>query len=204
MPAGLVTSAKRSKGGRRSEDLDGYFVRTRTPLRVTRWCPAQQDSAAHGEGSIWFVSEREKGAVGQRIDGEPMAAFAAAIEPLPMQHAIDVVGAARGALLAGKSRSKRERIGAAALETGTMPGGERGRLVQEEQLGVARAPDLAVPALEFEHATDPAARYPPARAQRAVIAMKPPAAIAEYKAARGIGEQIAERIDAIGKRHRFS
>src|SRR5262245_37759011 len=105
-------------------------------------------------------------------------------------------------MVTGESRSKSLRIGAAALEAGTMAGGERGRLIQEEQFGVARAPNVAVPAFEVEHAADPAARDPAPRAQRAVSAMKPPAAIAEHEAARRVGEQIAEWIDAIGKRHR--
>jgi hypothetical protein len=83
-----------------------------------------------------------------------------------------------------------------------MPGGKRGRLVEEEQLGVAGAPDIAVPAFEVENTADPAAGHPAPRAQRAVVAVKPPAPIAEHETARGVGEQLAERIHTVGKRHR--
>ena len=82
-----------------------------------------------------------------------------------------------------------------------MTGGKRGRLVEEEQLGVALPPDVAVPSLELEDAADPTARHPSAQPERAVVAVKVPPAIAEEQPARGIGEELPERIDAVGERH---
>src|SRR5262249_28557309 len=101
MPARRVARRQGGEGAGRREHVDGYGARTRTPLRVTRWCPAQQDVAAHGQRAARLVRNREKRAVRQRLDGEPMAAFAAAVEALPMQYAVDVVGAARTAIPAG-------------------------------------------------------------------------------------------------------
>ena len=56
--------------------------------------------------------------------------------------------------------------------------------------------------LEFEPAADPLPRNEAPGAERAVVAMEAPAAVAHEQAAGGIGEQLAERIDAIGQRHR--
>ena len=48
----------------------------------------------------------------------------------------------------------------AALETGAMAGGERGRLIEKEEFGVASAPHLAPPAFERANTDDPALRGP--------------------------------------------
>ena len=83
-----------------------------------------------------------------------------------------------------------------------MPGGERGRLVEEKKLGVVSAPHLATAVLEPAHADEPVLRLPAAAAQRPVVAMQPPAAIAHQPAALGDGVKFAERIDAILQRPR--
>src|SRR2546425_9375736 len=132
-----------------------------------------------------------------------MAAFAAAVQALGMKHAVDLVSAERSAVPAGESGSKELRVCVAAFEARTMPRRERSGLVEEEQFGVARAPNVAVASFEVETAADPSPRHPAPPPQRAVVAMETPAAIAEEQAAGGIGEQITERIDAIGKRHRL-
>src|SRR5262245_54178680 len=102
---------------------------------------------------------------------------------------------------ARKRRGKCLRIVAAAFEAGPVTGGKRGRLVEEEQLRIALAPHLAMPSLEFEEAANPGVRDPASAPQRAVVAMEAAAAIAEEQPARGISDEIAERIDAIGQRH---
>ena len=58
-----------------------------------------------------------------------------------------------------------------------------------------------MPSLEVETATNPSARNPAPGAEGLPVAMETPAAIAEQQAARIIGKQIAERIDAVGQRH---
>ena len=69
---------------------------------------------------------------GEFVDREAMTAFAAANKALRMQHAIDAVGARRSVATARERGGKGARVRAAALETRTMPGGERGRLIEEE------------------------------------------------------------------------
>ena len=81
-----------------------------------------------------------------------------------------------------------------------MAGGERGRLVEEEKLGVELAPHVALTALEGAHADQPVLGLPAAAAQRSIVAMDPPAAIAHEPAALGDGVKLAERIDAILQR----
>src|SRR3954454_15347803 len=70
-----------------------------------------------------------------------------------------------------------------------------------EQLGVAPTPNVSMPSLEVEAATNPSARDPASSAEGLPVAMEAAAAIAEQQAARSIGKQIAERIDAVGQRH---
>ena len=82
-----------------------------------------------------------------------------------------------------------------------MAGGERRHLVEEEQLAIAVAPDRAVAIVEGELAADPLPRRLAARPQRACLVMQTAAAIAHEQSARRAREQMAERIDAVGKRH---
>ena len=81
-----------------------------------------------------------------------------------------------------------------------MAGGERGRLVEEEELRVVPAPDVAAPVLEFADANEPVLVFPAAAAKSLIVAMQPPAAIAHEPATLGDGVQFAERIDAILQR----
>ena len=82
-----------------------------------------------------------------------------------------------------------------------MAGGERRHLVEEEQLAVALAPYVAMAVVEFEIAADPLLGCPTPCAELLGVIMQPAAAIAHEQSARGISEQIAKRIGAVGKRH---
>jgi len=64
-------------------------------------------------------------------------------------------------------------------------GGESGHLIEEKQLGVIAAPDVAPTILELQHAADPLTRRKTLRSQRLVIVMKLAATIAKHRAARG-------------------
>ena len=85
-----------------------------------------------------------------------------------------------------------------------MPGSERGRLVEEEELGEAARLEqrLAVPAAELEPAGDPAlpveSPYDPAR--RIVET----AAVSVDEAASGICDQLVQRRDAVLQRHQVN
>ena len=105
-------------------------------------------------------------------------------------------------LPAANARAERLRVGAAADEARPVAGGERRRLVEKEQLGVAVAPDAAMAALERADAGDPLPRRPAATAERLVGAMEAPAAVAHQRAARGDGDERAVGIDAVLQRPR--
>lgn len=73
-----------------------------------------------------------------------------------VQHGVDGVSAA----LCGKARRKIIGRRAAAFKAGTMAGGQRCHFIKKEQFRVAVSPDLALAALEFTQANDPAPRRP--------------------------------------------
>ena len=72
---------------------------------------------------------------------------------------------------APRGSAKRLGVLAPAFEAGPMAGGERGHLVEEEQFGVAVAPDVALPVLELRarqqiHCARRAAPAPSVRSSR--------------------------------------
>src|SRR5271166_4052933 len=137
-------------------------------------------------------------AVGQNIEARPPERLFPVSQTLAMQHLVHRVGAKAGAV--GKGGEERLRRLVPAFETGAMAGGERGWLVDKEELGIALAPHLAPSPAEFAHAGDPSLVGPPPRAERPVVAMEPSAAIAHHPASCSDGVKRAERIDAILKR----
>ena len=89
----------------------------------------------------------------------------------------------------------------AAERARAVPRGERRRLVEEEELGEAAGLEEggAPPAAELEPACDPALAVvsPPYPASLVVQA----AAISVHETARGVGDQLARRGDAVSERH---
>lgn len=83
-----------------------------------------------------------------------------------------------------------------ALGAWAVAGGECGRLVPEEELGVvAGAHDLAAATLELEPAVDPALELVGAADVTVVVVEE--AAVAEEMAAGGVGDQLAEGSDSV-------
>src|SRR6478609_8058877 len=132
-----------------------------------------------------------------------MPPLGAAIEPLGVQHQVHLIGAGSSQKLKRPlpRRSKRFRILAPAFEAGPVASGERGHLVHKKQLGVIAAPDVALAALEIQHAADPLPRRPAPAGQLLVVGVEASAAIAQEQAARGRSEQLAKRIDAVLQGH---
>ena len=127
--------------GRREHVRDA--ARARDLLRCSR--AALQRSrcdAAHRKrdaGSFFSVSER---AVGQIIDRHFVRSLRAAVEPFRLKHEIHLGRVRNGAALRLRPfLGERFRVRAAAFEAGTVTGRERRHLVEEEQRGVAVAPD---------------------------------------------------------------
>ena len=90
---------------------------------------------------------------------------------------------------------------AAALGAGTMPGRERGRLVEEEELRVpARLHQRRAPAVpEPEPACDPPLHLIAADDAAGVVVEA--AAVSVDEAARRIGDELSERCHAVLERH---
>ena len=76
---------------------------------------------------------------GRSSIGQTMRPLGAAVEPLGMQDHVHLGGARALGSLRARRQCFGEGLGilAPALETGPVPGRERGHLVEEEQLGVA-------------------------------------------------------------------
>ena len=120
---------------------------------------AQSDSGAHGVGAPVARDHRPVRQVAeprppQSLCGDSRPARDAALRP-----------SRRRRPGAGKGGEKGLRRLAPALEAGAVAGGERGRLVEKKELGVAIAPHLAPAALERADADDPAPRRPAPSAQ---------------------------------------
>jgi len=84
-----------------------------------------------------------------------------------------------------------------------MPGGQRGRLVEEEQLGVAVGLHhrRAVAPFELEHAGDPLPGGPAAGPERAVRQMEGAATVAQHQAAVRRGDDLTLGRDSVLERH---
>jgi len=144
------------------------------------------------EGPVWHVVQ-----VGAVV---PLPACLAVVS-LPMELRVDLVGADLPRVEVAPQRAEPLVVPAAAECTRAMPGSERGRLVEEEELGeLARLEQrMTVPAAEGQAAGDPASPVvapadPPVRVVET-------ASVAVDEAARRIRDELAERRDAVLERH---
>ena len=154
--------------------------------------------AANGEGIL--SGEGDENAVRQLVDVAAVPPFGAAVEAFGVQNVVHRRRAGARPV-AGKFQREVGCFLAPALEAGPVPGRERGHLVEEEQFGVVAPPDIALAALETQHAADPLPAGMAALAERAIVAMEFAAAIAEQRSARLAREQFTEGVDAVGQRH---
>ena len=142
--------------------------------------------AAYGESSA-IASEHRP--IGKIDDLAAVCALCPADEAFGMK---DIVHRRRpqtmpeGAL-PGSGEGQRMRT--PAFEAGPMTGRQRGHLIEEEQFGIAIAPDTALAAFEIELAADPLLRRIAAIAEGAVIAVDVSAAIAHEQTAHGVRDK---------------
>lgn len=116
-----------------------------------------------------------------------------------VQGAVEIV---EGLLRVRPEGAEAAGVFAAALEAGTVSGGEGGELVGKEELRVAAGGhEHAAPPAEVEPADNPAPGDPVARLQLAVGVVKAAAAVAHPKALFRNGVQLAPRVDAVLERH---
>ena len=96
-------------------------------------------------------------------------------------------------------------VRAPAVGARAMAGGEGGRLVEEEELGVgARAHDRMGMVLELENAADPCPAGPSSFRQVPIRRVNPATAVPEHRAAGGGGNDFAPRRHPVLQRHRGS
>jgi hypothetical protein len=125
----------------------------------------------------------------------------AGLDALGVKPPVDRVRADFTGMQLGPELREADVVLPAAERAGPMPGGEGGRLVEEEEL--REAPGLqertALPAAELESASDPAL---------AVVASADPAGVVVKAAtvpvdqtARGVCDQLAQRCDPVLQRH---
>ncbi len=82
---------------------------------------------------------------------------------------------------------------AAALKTGPVASGKCCNLIEKKQLGIAVAHDLALAALELEHADDPLPRRPAPFAQCfGLWIMDPATTITKNRATRPVGNDLTK------------
>src|ERR1700731_1183821 len=131
-----------------------------------------------------------------------MKPLLAMIQPLAMQHDVNVISAnIRNTIALFPCRAKPVGVLAAAEEARAMPRRQCGRLVEEEQLGpAAPAHHRAPPAAEFADASEPRPARPAPR-QRFGGGIVNDAAIAGEHPAMRRGDDVAGRRDAVLQGH---
>jgi len=123
-------------------------------------------------------------------------------EPLVVQPQVDRVRARVARVQFAPHGDEAVVVGPPALRARPVAGGERGRLVEEEERRVAPGLDdrVAAPAAELEPARDPAPPHErPAHLSPRVVQA---AAVAVDEPARGRRDDLTERRDAVTQRHR--
>ena len=177
-------------GERRAHARRGDRSDDRAVWRISRGTVA-------GEAPFAARARRRAGGSGRRPRrrrrrGAPANGSALArAEPLGMQHPVHLRRARRPArpMRARPGGGEGAGVGAAAEEAGPMAGGERGRLVEEEDLGVALAHHLPRRPRYSSEAGDPGAVAQRRRPRACAGPVEAPAAVAHQRAALGHGVQ---------------
>ena len=144
---------------------------------------------------IAFPAALHHRAIGQFLQRhrQRVQSFLAAVEPLAMQHRVDV-GRAKigGAIALLPRRAKPVGVVAAAEEARAMTGRERGGFIEKEQLGPAPAAHhLAPPSPEFADAGQPRRARPALFQQGLGGGIVDDAAVAGEQAAMRIGDDLS-------------
>jgi citrate synthase len=189
----------RDEGGRRDRSCLA-ISRARAPSPVAGGSPGQESSA---ENEARLGLEQDEGAVRQLAEpGLVEAAFAGLrIEPLLLKLGVYGVRADLSRVKTAPDLREADVVLASAEGARAVPGRERRRLVEEEELGeqsrLEERPPL--PALELEPAGDPTfGRKAPADSPGRVVQA---ATVPVDEPVRGVRDQLAERRDAVLEGH---
>src|SRR5579884_1002791 len=172
--------------GRRREDRHAS-TRPRDALGVAARGPPEQLGLEHEPR---FAVVQDERAVREPVE----RTLAPRAEPLFVEPRVDRVGPR------ADDRDEAHVVRAAALGAGPVPGGECGRLVEEEEPGVPAGRHRAVvPTTELEATRDPALADEAAADPPLVVVESP--AVAEDEAALGRRDQLSARCDPVPERH---
>ncbi len=175
-------------------------IGTSPRLDVAARCPVEEPSAPDQPRLAVLDDERS---VGQAVVRRGVTTLPArrGIDPLAVQLLVHRVGTVLAWMQRAPDLDEAVVVGSATERTRAVSGCERGRLVEEEQLGEAAGLQQrrAMPAAEREPARDPPPdSEPPADVPLVVVQA---AAVSVDEAASGIGDEVAEGSDAILSRH---
>ena len=186
---------------RRGRDEIGSARRRPGPaLEVTARRPSEELGAGHEERRALPQDERAVGKLVERRLVQTMRARTR-IDPLRVELRVDRVGADLVGMQLAPDLPEPHVVLAAAERARAMPRGERGRLIEEEQLGEAARLQqrLAMPPVEPEPARDPALAAEPPPDPTVFVVQAPPVPV--HEPASGFGDQFAERRHAVLQRH---
>ena len=172
--------------------------------RITRRRPFQRVTLRDQKTVLALLHHRAIGQLLQR-HRQRVQAFLAVIEPFAMQHGVHLFGADTADAVALLPRGA-EALGvvAAAIEARTMAGCERGRFIEEEQLGPASlAHHLAPASAELAEAGDPGWSGPALSQERLARGVMDDAAVAGEQPAMRRCDDVACRRDAVLQWHQI-
>jgi hypothetical protein len=172
-----VACPDRGDGGARRQHR-GQPVELVNPVDVPGRGPPAQTAAIYQPELVVDDDEDAPGQLAERRrvgDAGPVGQAA-----LPVQHPVDVVRRWFHGPGEGRRPGRPERVvgGVAAFGAGPVPGGQRDRLVEEEQFGVAAgAHDGSPAAAELQHAHQPAADLVTPDQRQVVVVQHAPVAV---------------------------
>jgi len=196
----LPPGAQDRDEGWRRDDQRALARGPRHARGVARRRPGQQLATEHRPRR---PVAQDEGRVGKGVDRRFVVALGArgGRDALAVQLGVDRVGPDLAGVQLVPEGDQAVVVPAPAQRARPVPGGHRGGLVEEEQLGEAARLQQrrAVPAAEAQPAGDPA----PAGVAAADVpgGVVQAATVAVDQAARGIGDQLAQRRDPVAPRH---
>jgi len=175
--------------------------RPRSAGHVARRRPAQHAPAGHevgiltvdDEGSVWESGDR------RRVTSLPACR---GVNALGMKLSVHRIGTDLSGVHRAPDRREANVVLAPAQGARAVARGERGHLIQEEQLGEPAGLQQGhpMPVAEAEPARDPS-RAGVAATDPAVVVVQAPT-VPVHEPARGIGDELTEGGDAVLQRHR--
>ena len=175
--------------------------RPRSAGHVARRCPAQHALAGH---EVRILTVDDEGSVREPSDRRRVTSLPACrgVNTLGVKLSVHRIGTDLRGVHRAPDRREADVVLAPAQGARAVARGERGRLVQEEQLGEAAGLQQGrpMPVAEAKPARDPP-RAGGATTDAAVVVVEAPT-VPVHEPARWIGDELTEGGDAVLQRHR--